>query len=218
MNKSPAQPRKPRAKPKARGRAGRAATGPGPAPVQNVNPITLDATYSDLREDNRVVMRHNIALNLDSFRAASTEFDVRQRGTFPALQEVAAPFLSVIIPTYNGSRHLPTILDALGRQTFRDFETIVVDDASTDGSPALVEQGYPEVRIIVNRSNAGFAQSCNTGAAAARGRFVVLLNNDTDPNRPGWRSCARRRRPSAGGHRDEQAAAVRPARHPAHGW
>lgn len=150
-------------------------------PAQNVNPITLDATYSDLREDDRVVMRHNIALNLDSFRAASSEFDVQQRGTFPPLQEVAAPFLSVVIPTYNGSRHLPTVLDALRRQTFRDFEAIVVDDASTDGSPALVEQGYPEVRLIVNRSNAGFVHSCNTGAAAARGRFVVLLNNDTEP-------------------------------------
>ncbi|PJF45512.1 MAG: glycosyltransferase family 2 protein, partial [Candidatus Thermofonsia Clade 3 bacterium] len=103
----------------------------------------------------------------------------------PPLRETTAPFASVIVPNYNGARHLPIVLDALRRQTFQDFEVIVVDDASQDESVALVEARYPDVRLIVNRRNAGFVRACNTGAAAARGRMIVLLNNDTEPE-PTW--------------------------------
>lgn len=149
------------------------------------NPIVLNETYSELRERSRVVMRHNIALNLDAFRAASEEFTPRPARTYPPLREVTAPFASVIVPNYNGARHLPIVLNALRRQTFRDFEVIVVDDASQDESVALVEANYPDVRLIVNRRNAGFVRSCNTGAAAARGHMIVLLNNDTEPE-PTW--------------------------------
>ncbi|MBW7881614.1 MAG: glycosyltransferase family 2 protein [Caldilineaceae bacterium] len=153
--------------------------------VQNVNPLTLDETYSELREDNRVVMRHSIALNLDSFRAAPEAFDPRPQRSYPDLQEVAAPFLSVIVPNFNGERHLPVVLTALRAQSFRDFEVIVIDDASTDLSVALVERDYPEIRLLANRQNEGFVRSCNTAVDAAHGRFVVLLNNDTEPE-PQW--------------------------------
>lgn len=149
------------------------------------NPIVLDETYSELRERNRVVMRHTIALNLDAFRAASEEFTPRPTRIYPPLREVTAPFASVIVPNYNGARHLPVVLNALRRQSFQDFEVIVVDDASQDESVALVETNYPDVRLIVNRHNVGFVRSCNTGAAAARGHMIVLLNNDTEPE-PTW--------------------------------
>lgn len=149
------------------------------------NPIVLDDTYSGLREDNRVVMRNTIALNLDNFRAAPEGFSARPTRTYPPLSEVAAPFASVIVPTYNGVRYLPVVLDALRRQRFTDFEVIVVDDASTDDSLALLESRYPDVRLLVNRCNEGFVRSCNTGAAAARGRMIVLLNSDTEPE-PAW--------------------------------
>ncbi len=141
----------------------------------------LDDTYSGLREENRVVMRHNIALNLESFRAAPDDFVLRPHREYPSLQPVDSPFFSVIIPTFNGWRHLPTVLNALRVQSFHDFEIIVVDDASTDDTPAQLEQDFPDVRLIVNRHNEGFVRACNTGAAAARGRYVVLLNNDTEP-------------------------------------
>ena len=145
------------------------------------NPIVLDETYSGLRENNRVVMRHTIAVNLDSFRSAPDDFEPRPARTFAPLQETASPFVSVVVPNYNGVRHLPTVLDALHRQTFRDLEILVVDDASSDSSVSLVTTHYPDVRLIVNRHNTGFARACNTGAAAARGRVLVLLNSDTEP-------------------------------------
>ena len=151
----------------------------------NANPITLDETYSGLRDDNCVVMRHTIALNIDNFRAAPEDFAARPTRTYTPLQEVAAPFFTVIVPNYNGVRHLPTVLNALRDQTFRDCEIIVIDDASSDDSVALVERAYPDVRVLVNRTNLGFVRSCNVAADAARGRYLVLLNSDTEPE-PGW--------------------------------
>lgn len=152
---------------------------------RETSPILADPTYSELQEDNRVVMRHQIALNLESFRAATEEFDSRPAREYAPLTPIAPPFFSVIIPNYNGMAHLPTVMAALDAQTFQDFERIVVDDASRDQSLAWLEEHYPQVRLIVNRANLGFAVSCNLGAAAARGRFVVLLNSDTEPE-PQW--------------------------------
>ena len=86
---------------------------------------------------------------------------------------------SIIIPTWNGIRFLPTCLNALRAQTFRDFETVVVDNGSTDGSRELLAREYPEVRVVAFESNRGFAPAVNEGIRAARGDVVVLLNNDT---------------------------------------
>jgi GT2 family glycosyltransferase len=149
--------------------------------VRNLNPIVLDETYGELRQENRVVMRHNIALQIDNFRAAPETFAPRPAQSFPSLRIAATPFFSVIIPNYNGRRLLPAALDALRRQSCQDFEVILADDASSDDSVAFVEQHYPEVRLLVNRRNIGFAKNCNAAADAARGRILVLLNSDTEP-------------------------------------
>ncbi len=96
-----------------------------------------------------------------------------------AAGEPPAPTCSVIVVNWNGRHLLGPCLDALRAQSFRDFETIVVDNASTDGSPQWVAQRYPEVRLLVQPANLGFAGGNNVGLAAARGHFLVLLNNDT---------------------------------------
>jgi GT2 family glycosyltransferase len=97
------------------------------------------------------------------------------------------PTASVIIPNYNGLRFLPVCLDALGAQTFPAayIEVILVDDASTDSSPAFVLERYPQVRVVVLARNGGLAVACNAGAAVARGDLLVMLNNDTEVE-PGW--------------------------------
>lgn len=151
-------------------------------PAARANPIVADETYGGLREANRVVMRHTIALNIADFKAATEEFDPRPTKTWAPLKEAALPFFSVVIANYNGERHLRTCLEALRRQTFADFEVIVADDASSDGSLALVESEFPEVRLVLNRENQGFAATCNTGAAASKGHFIIMLNNDTEPD------------------------------------
>ena len=151
----------------------------------NANPIVGDAVYGELRDENRVVMRHQIALNIETFRAAPAEFSARPERTYPPLRPTMSPFLSVIIPNYNGMRFLPALMTALEQQRFRDFEVIVVDDASRDGSVAWLEEHAPHVRLVVNRANQGFVASCNSGADVARGRVLVFLNNDTEPD-AGW--------------------------------
>ena len=149
------------------------------------SPLVDDATYGELRENNRVVMRHQIALNIESFRASVEDFQARPTRTYPELKVVASPFFSIVVPTLNGMQWLPTLMAGLAKQTFRDFEVIVVDDGSYDNTVSWLEEEYPAVRVIVNRSNQGFAVSCNTGADVARGRVIVFLNNDTEPA-PEW--------------------------------
>jgi hypothetical protein len=84
----------------------------------------------------------------------------------------------VVIPNWNGLEHLPVCLDALQRQTFRDFETIVVDNGSTDASVDYL-RGRGDVTVVALDENRGFPGACNAGIAAGDGEFVVLLNNDT---------------------------------------
>ena len=111
-----------------------------------------------------------------------------------------SPLASVIIPNWNGARYLPACLDALRRQTYPAFEVIVVDNASTDGSRALLQRDYPEVRLLALERNRGFAGGVNAGIRASRGEIVALLNNDTEAD-PRWLaelSRALQRHPEAG--------------------
>jgi GT2 family glycosyltransferase len=78
----------------------------------------------------------------------------------------------VIVVNWNGKHFLEVCLTALRRQTFRDFETILVDNASADGSVEFVRETFPEVRVLALGVNAGYEQ--------ARGKWIALLNNDTE--------------------------------------
>jgi GT2 family glycosyltransferase len=101
------------------------------------------------------------------------------------MAEPVAPRASVIIPNWNGLRYLRPCLDALARQSYRQAEVIVVDNASQDDSVPVMEREYPWVRVVSLASNRGYAGGCNAGMAAARGEILVLLNNDTEAE-PGW--------------------------------
>src|SRR5262249_10866081 len=59
------------------------------------------------------------------------------------------------------------------------YEIIVVDNGSTDGTPQMLAADYPEVRLVANRGNAGYCRAGNQGAAIARGRHLMFLNDDT---------------------------------------
>jgi GT2 family glycosyltransferase len=85
----------------------------------------------------------------------------------------------VIIVVWNGEHYLAKCLDAVVSQKSSDDEVIVVDNGSVDNSVVIVREQYPEVKIIENRRNLGFAGGVNTGIKAARGKFLFLLNQDT---------------------------------------
>jgi GT2 family glycosyltransferase len=108
--------------------------------------------------------------------------------------------VSIVIPNWNGAHHLTACLESLRRQAYAPLETLVIDNGSSDGSVALVESRFPEVRMVSLAENRGFAGACNVGMRAAQGEFLVLLNNDTetDPNWIGEVVAAFGRHPAAG--------------------
>lgn len=87
--------------------------------------------------------------------------------------------LSIIIPNYNGLPFLRDCLPSLARQTFSDFEIIIVDNGSTDGSTGFIRRNYPEVHLVTLSKNTGFSTAVNIGIRASKCPYVMLLNNDT---------------------------------------
>ncbi len=110
------------------------------------------------------------------------------------------PRASIIIPNWNGAAHLPVCLASLRAQTVRDFEILLVDNASTDPSMDLLARDFPEVRVLRLERNHGFAGACNVGLRAGQGGVLILLNNDTECA-PDWLAevlAAFERHPQAG--------------------
>jgi hypothetical protein len=95
------------------------------------------------------------------------------------------PRVTVVIPNWNGERFLGPCLTSLRRQTFTDFDIVVVDNGSTDGSRGLLEERFPEVRVVPLAENQGIAAAFNAGIEASGTEYVILLNNDTEQD-PGW--------------------------------
>ena len=88
--------------------------------------------------------------------------------------------VSVIIPNYNGIAFLDSVLNSLEGQTADDFEVILVDNGSSDGSCSFAAASYPWVHILELPENYGFCRAVNEGIKASRAPYVILLNNDTE--------------------------------------
>lgn len=95
------------------------------------------------------------------------------------------PVISVVVVNWNRKDLLRACLDSLAAQTFTNFEIIVVDNGSDDGSAAMVREYPLPVRLIENRENKGFCAANNQGFAVSQSEYVALLNNDAEAD-PGW--------------------------------
>ncbi|MFN8636263.1 MAG: glycosyltransferase family 2 protein [Chloroflexota bacterium] len=95
------------------------------------------------------------------------------------------PEIAVVVVNWNGAHLLRTCLGSLRRQTFADFETILVDNGSTDDSLRLVADEFPEVRVVALNENLGLGGGTNAGIAATDAPVVATLNNDTEAD-PRW--------------------------------
>jgi GT2 family glycosyltransferase len=103
----------------------------------------------------------------------------------PVNRQTNSARVSVIIPNWNGARWLPVCLHSLEKQTYRDFEIVVVDNASTDDSRILLARDFPNVRVLALETNRLFAGAVNHGIRETQSEIVVLLNNDTEVE-PTW--------------------------------
>lgn len=106
----------------------------------------------------------------------------------------AAPLVTVVIPTYNRADYLEQALGSVFRQTFTDYEVIVVDDGSTDHTPAVLASHQDRITSL-RQENSGAARARNRGIRLARGTWVAFLDSDDM-----WQPVALERLVAATGH------------------
>ena len=104
--------------------------------------------------------------------------------------ERAAPWVRVVIVNYNGGDHLARAVAGLAGQTLADFEVVIVDNASADGSIERLELPDYRFRLLEAGANLGFAAGCNLGARDAETGWLAMLNPDAVPH-PDWLEALR---------------------------
>ena len=114
----------------------------------------------------------------------------------------APPVISVVVPCFNTAPYLPATLQSVGEQTFQDFEVLLVDDGSTDGTLAVLHAwaaSDPRFKVIALGRNQGIVAARNAALAVARGEYVALLDSDDvwTPDALAQRLAVARRYPSA---------------------
>ena len=98
------------------------------------------------------------------------------------------PTVSVVVPTYKSVRHVGRMIESVCAQTFADWELIIVDGASDDGTTEVVEAFRGRLRdrlVYIEQSNMGCCFARNTGIDAAKGQFIAFLDSDDEfvPNK-----------------------------------
>ena len=93
--------------------------------------------------------------------------------------------VAIIIPHYNGQQLLEDCLPFLFRTEYPGYTVYLIDNASTDGSPAWAQLRFPALKVIHSDTNLGYAGGCNLGIRSTSEEYIVLLNNDTEVS-PGW--------------------------------
>jgi N-acetylglucosaminyl-diphospho-decaprenol L-rhamnosyltransferase len=106
--------------------------------------------------------------------------------------------IAVVVVTHQSAGHLPRLLDALGEQLREDDEIVIVDNASSDGTPALARGAGTRARVLETGENLGFAGGCHVGAEATRAPLLLFLNPDCQPQS----QCVERLRAAAAAHPD----------------
>ena len=89
---------------------------------------------------------------------------------------------SVIIVNYNGEELLDKAINSILKSTFKNFEIIIVDNASTDGSQEFIKKKYPKIKLVENKINLGYS-GINNAIKHCRGKYILFLNNDIEVDR-----------------------------------
>ena len=94
-------------------------------------------------------------------------------------KDLSSVNVSIIIPHHNNKKILKDCLDSLYQSSYKKFEIIIVDNASSDKSVEEIQSVYKDIKIIKSLKNLGYAGGCNLGAKNANGKYLLFLNNDT---------------------------------------
>ena len=94
--------------------------------------------------------------------------------------------LSIIIVTYSSLNYLKTCLDSINKQTFLDYELIIIDNNSIDGGLEFIKKEYPKIKTLKNIRNIGLAKANNQGIKLARGEYVLIMNPDIILEKKYW--------------------------------
>jgi GT2 family glycosyltransferase len=152
--------------------------------------VRLASTAADFEHEIIGALEENTQQMVEQRRAFAREHTWEKRVELLAPSIVRAfPKASIIIVTYNNQELNRLCLESLYERTeWPNFEVIVIDNASTDGTPQYLkaaERGFSNLKVILNDRNLGFAAANNIGLKIASGEYLVLLNNDTVVTR-GW--------------------------------
>ena len=98
---------------------------------------------------------------------------------------MSQPHVAIVILNWNGRSFLEQFLPSVMGSTYSNFSCVVADNASTDDSVEFVKQKYPNIQILLNATNEGFAQGYNTALKQVKADYYVLLNSDVEVT-PGW--------------------------------
>jgi GT2 family glycosyltransferase len=90
------------------------------------------------------------------------------------------PLISIVILNWNGKDSLSSCIQSAKEQTYPNIEVILVDNASTDGSAEYIKNLFPDLLLIANQENLGYGGGNNRGIQEARGKYIFILNNDTE--------------------------------------
>lgn len=98
---------------------------------------------------------------------------------------MTSPLFSILVLNWNGEHFLRPCIDSLLKTRYTNFEIIIIDNASTDSSVEIIKSFSKSVKYVLNGKNLGFAAGMNSGFKAARGKYIVTLNNDMTVE-PSW--------------------------------
>jgi glycosyltransferase involved in cell wall biosynthesis/GT2 family glycosyltransferase/cytochrome c-type biogenesis protein CcmH/NrfG len=164
--------------------------GPNPRAKQVADSFTWDA----FGEATHRAYEQILSRRTPTLRPAIPSPEKHNTLTYPSVENRmnssdsgAAHFdASIIIPVHNRAQLTQECIVALsGAETRANYELIIVDNASTDDTPRILQAIEGDVTVLRQSSNRGFAAACNLGARVATGEFLVFLNNDTQPQ-SGW--------------------------------
>ena len=91
------------------------------------------------------------------------------------------PKVSIIIPVYNSEKYIKRCIDSVLKQTFKDYEVILIDDGSTDNSKEILDEYkevYPEKITVIHQENMGVSKTRNKAIKMAKGKYIMFIDND----------------------------------------